>query len=461
MKIENAKLKLPVWEALIILICIFTIIGVGIIYYKMNPHVPILIGIISLLLYGRIKGLSFSIMERSLIEGALSGLGAIFIFFFIGMLISSWIASGTIPTIMFYGFEMISGTAFFAIVFLICSLIGLCIGSSLTTSATIGVAFIGMAAAFDFSLAITAGAVISGAFFGDKMSPLSDTSSFASETVGVPLFDHIKNMLWTTIPAFVITLLLFFFLSPDATSVKVEEMDTMLAALKAYTNISGWSLIPFLLVGVMALRKISAIPTLATGIFSAILIAFIQTKDITAQAMADTLYSGFVLNSGVVQLDSILSRGGIESMMFSISLVLLALGMGGLLFELGIIPSILGSVQQKLTTTGRLVTATVVTGVGVNVAIGEQYLSILLPGKTFQGKYVEMGLQPKSLSRVLEDSGTVVNPLIPWGVCGVFLTQVLGVSTLEYMPFAFFCILCPFLSLLSGYTKVGLHFNEK
>lgn len=461
MKIENAKLKLPVWEALIILICIFTIIGVGIIYYKMNPHVPILIGIISLLLYGRIKGLSFSIMERSLIEGALSGLGAIYIFFFIGMLISSWIASGTIPTIMFYGFEMISGTAFFAIVFLICSLIGLCIGSSLTTSATIGVAFIGMAAAFDFSLAITAGAVISGAFFGDKMSPLSDTSSLASETVGVPLFDHIKNMLWTTIPAFVITLLLFFFLSPDATSVKVDEMDAMLAALKAYTNISGWSLIPFLLVGGMALRKISAIPTLATGIFSAILIAFIQMKDFTAQAMADTLYSGFVLNSGVVQLDSILSRGGIESMMFSISLVLLALGMGGLLFELGIVPSILDSVQQKLTTTGRLVTATVVTGVGVNVAIGEQYLSILLPGKTFQGKYAEMGLQPKSLSRVLEDSGTVVNPLIPWGVCGVFLTQVLGVSTLEYMPFAFFCILCPFLSLLSGYTKIGLHFNEK
>ncbi|MEH6946955.1 Na+/H+ antiporter NhaC [Bacillus sp. JJ634] len=460
MKLENAKLKLPWLEATIILACLFIIIGMGIIYFKMTPHMPILGGVFFLLLYGRMKGISFSGMERAMVQGASSGLGAIYIFFLIGMLISSWMASGTIPTIMFYGFEFISGQAFYAVVFLITSLIGLCIGSSLTTSATIGVAFIGMAGALDLSLAVTAGAIISGAFLGDKMSPLSDTTNLASETVGVPLFEHIKNMLWTTIPGFVVTFALFFFLSPQSSGSKVQEIEDMVAALSMYTTISPWSLLPFIIVGGMALKKVSAIPTLAAGIISAVVITFIETPALTVKEMANVLYSGFVLNSGVEQLDTILSRGGIASMYFSISLVLLALAMGGLLFELGIIPSILHAVQKMLINVGRLVSATVFAGIGVNFLAGEQYLSVLLPGKAFQDKYGELGLEGKSLARVLEDSGTVVNPLVPWGVCGVFLTQVLGVTTLEYAPFAFFCILCPFLSLVSGWTKVGLHFKK-
>ncbi|MFJ8256490.1 Na+/H+ antiporter NhaC [Peribacillus asahii] len=460
MKLENAKLKLPWIEATIVLACLFIIIGTGIIYFEMIPHMPILGGVLFLLLYGRIKGISFSIMERAMMQGASSGLGAIYIFFFIGMLISSWMASGTIPTIMFYGFEFISGQAFYAVVFLITSLIGLCIGSSLTTAATIGVAFIGMASSLDFSLAITAGAIISGAFLGDKMSPLSDSTNLASGTVGVPLFEHIKNMLWTTIPGFVVTLVLFFFLSPKSSGSNVQEIEDMLSALSTHTTISLWSLLPFIVVGGMALKKVSAIPTLAAGIVSAIAITFIETPTQTVKEMANVLYSGFVLNSGVEQLDTILSRGGIESMYFSISLVLLALAMGGLLFELGIIPSILNAIQGLLINVGRLISATVFTGIGVNFLAGEQYLSVLLPGKAFQNKYSELGLEGKSLTRVLEDAGTVVNPLVPWGVCGVFLTQVLGVTTLEYAPFAFFCIVCPILSLVSGWTKIGLHFKK-
>ncbi|MFJ8266732.1 Na+/H+ antiporter NhaC [Peribacillus asahii] len=460
MKLENAKLKLPWIEATVVLACLFIIIGTGIIYFEMIPHMPILGGVLFLLLYGRIKGVSFSIMERAMMQGASSGLGAIYIFFFIGMLISSWMASGTIPTIMFYGFEFISGQAFYAVVFLITSLIGLCIGSSLTTAATIGVAFIGMASSLDFSLAITAGAIISGAFLGDKMSPLSDSTNLASGTVGVPLFEHIKNMLWTTIPGFVVTLVLFFFLSPKSSGSNVQEIEDMLSALSTHTTISLWSLLPFIVVGGMALKKVSAIPTLAAGIVSAIAITFIETPTQTVKEMANVLYSGFVLNSGVEQLDTILSRGGIESMYFSISLVLLALAMGGLLFELGIIPSILNAIQGLLINVGRLISATVFTGIGVNFLAGEQYLSVLLPGKAFQNKYSELGLEGKSLTRVLEDAGTVVNPLVPWGVCGVFLTQVLGVTTLEYAPFAFFCIVCPILSLVSGWTKIGLHFKK-
>ena len=459
MRLEDAKLQLPLVEALIVLAVLLLTIATGIIHYGLGPHIPILAAILLLLAYGAYKKLPFSVMEKAMIKGAGTGMGAIYIFFFIGMLISSWMAGGTIPTIMYYGFDFISGESFYAVVFLVTALLGLCIGSSLTTSATIGVAFIGMAGAFDLSLAMTAGAIISGAFLGDKMSPLSDTTNLASETVGVSLFEHIRNMLWTTVPAFLITLFIFYFLSPDIGTVSVEEIDMMRKIMDEKINISLWSVLPFALVLIMGLKKFSAIPTLSVGVISAAIIAFLQNPGMTVPQFSEILYSGFVFDSGMEQLDSILSRGGIESMMFSVSMILLALAMGGLLFELGIIPSVLFAVQGALKSVARLVSATVLTGIGINLLVGEQYLSILLPGKTFQQKYEELGLQPKTLARVLEDSGTVINPLVPWGVCGVFLVQVLGVSTLEYAPFAFFCLLSPLLSLISGWTKIGIHYK--
>ncbi|MGE6378991.1 Na+/H+ antiporter NhaC [Peribacillus muralis] len=459
MRLEDAKLKLSLLEAICVLAMLFLIIAIGIIRYELVPHIPIIAAILFLFVYGKIKKLPFSIMEGAIVKGAVSGMGAIYIFFFIGMLISIWMASGTIPTIMYYGFDWISGKYFYAVTFLVCSLIGLCIGSSLTTSATVGVAFIGMAAALDLSLAITAGAIISGAFLGDKMSPLSDSTNLASGTVGVPLFEHINNMQWTTIPGFIISLIIFYFLSPNVKVARVEEIEAMTKALEMETNISLWSLLPFVIILVMALKKMSAIPTLSAGIVSAAVIAFIQTPSLTVVKLADILYGGFVLKSGVEQLDTILSRGGIESMMFSVSMVLLALAMGGLLFELGVIPSILHAVQDSLTSVAKVISATVFAGIGVNFLVGEQYLSVILPGKAFQQKYEDLGLQPKTLGRVLEDAGTVVNPLVPWGVCGVFLTKVLGVPTLEYAPFAFFCLLCPVLSLIAGFTKIGIHYK--
>lgn len=457
MKLEDTNLKLSTIEAMFILSCVLLMIGTGIIYYGMNPHLPIIGAILLLFVYGGCKGLSFRVMEKALIQGAISGLGAIYIFFFIGLLIAGWIVSGTIPTMMYYGFELISDQSFYAVTFLVTSLLGLCIGSSLTTAATLGVAFIGMASAYGLSLPITAGAIISGAFLGDKMSPLSDTTNLASETVGVSLFVHIKNMLWTTIPGFVISFTIFYFLSPNVAIGKDTEITTLIQALEKHTFISLWSLLPFIIVGILALKKTAAIPTIAAGIISSVVIAFIGHPELTITEIGTILFSGYVMDSGVEQLDTILTAGGLESMMFSISLVLLALGMGGLLFGLGIIPSLLQSIAAKLNSTARLVSATVMTGIGVNFLVGEQYLSVLLPGNAYRESYDKLGLDAKSLSRTLEDSGTVVNPLVPWGVCGVFLTQVLGVSTLDYAPFAFFCLLCPLLSLISGFTKIGLH----
>ena len=459
MILEQTKLNLSFKEAGFIFILIISILGGGIIYFGLQPHLPLTAAIILLFLFGKYKKLPFSVMEKALANGVAPGLGAIFIFLFIGMMISSWVASGTIPTLMYYGFSYISGTAFYVTAFLLTSLIGLCIGSSLTTAATVGVAFIGIGELMGASAAVTAGAIVSGAFLGDKMSPLSDTTNLASETVGVPIFEHIKNMMWTTVPGFIVSLLLFYFLSPGGNS-NQEGMRIMADVLRTETAVSLWSLIPFIAVGVLALKRVPAIPVLAAGIGSAVMIAFLKVPDMNIKDMGEILFSGYVLEGRNEQLNEILSMGGLESMLFSVSLVLLALGMGGLLFELGIIPALLKKLASALSTAGRLVTATAVSGLGINLMIGEQYLSILITGKTFGKEYEKLGLEKKSLSRVMEDAGTLVNPLIPWGVCGVFLSEVLGVPTLSYLPFAFFCLSGLFFSLLSGWTGIGLHYTD-
>lgn len=453
--LQSAKLKLPVWEATTVLIAILGMVSVGIIYLELVPHLPMIFAIMLLMVYGIIKKIPISDIEKGIINGASSGLGAVYIFFFIGMLISSWMASGTIPSLMFYGFELFSDLPLYFSVFVVCAIMGICIGSAFTTSATIGVAFLGMATAMDASLAITAGAIVSGAFLGDKMSPLSDTTNLASETVGVPLFDHIKNMLWTTVPGFIITAIIFYFLSPESGG-KTKEISVFLEALENHSNIGFVTLIPFIIVTLLAVFKVSAIPTLSVGIVSSMIIAFMYDSTLTFTKMSNILFSGFVMESNVDQLNSVLSRGGIESMMFSVSLVLLALGMGGLLFLLGIIPSLLQAIEGLLKNAISLISVTGLTAIGINFFVGEQYLSILLTGKTFEGQYQKLGYDKKTLSRVLEDTGTVINPLVPWGVSGVFLATVLGVPTIEYAPFAFFCLLGPILTIISGVTQIGL-----
>ncbi|WP_019241299.1 MULTISPECIES: Na+/H+ antiporter NhaC [Bacillus] len=453
--LQSAKLRLPLWEAALVLVIILSMVSYGIIFLGVKPHLPMIFAIMILMAYGIIKKVPIADLEKGIMNGARTGLGAVYIFFFIGMLISSWMASGTIPTLMFYGFEWFSNLPLYFSAFVVCAIVGTCIGSAFTTSATIGVAFLGMATAMDASLAITAGAIVSGAFLGDKMSPLSDTTNLASETLGVPLFEHIKNMLWTTIPGFVITAIIFFFLSPTSRG-KTEEITTFLQALQEHSYISWVSLIPFIIVVVLAIKRVSAIPTLSAGIISSVIIALIADSSLTLSKMSSILFSGYVMNSNLEQLNTVLSRGGIESMMFSVSLVLLALGMGGLLFLLGIIPSLIKTIEGLLKGALSLIIATACTAIGINFLVGEQYLSILLTGKTYEGQFEKHGYSKKTLARALEDTGTVINPLVPWGVSGVFLAGVLGVPTLEYAPFAFFCLLCPLLTIFSGLTQIGI-----
>ncbi|GIN83934.1 Na+/H+ antiporter NhaC [Heyndrickxia sporothermodurans] len=438
-------------EALGLIIIIVGLISMSIIKFSSAPHIPILFSIIILIVYGLIKKVPFKVLETGMVEGAKSGLSAVFLFFLIGLLIATWMLSGTIPTLVYLGFKIVTVHFFYAIVFVVTAVVGVAIGSSLTTSATIGVAFIGIASALDASLTITAGAIVSGAFFGDKMSPLSDTTNISSTMMKVDLFEHIRNMAWTTVPAFIISFIGFALLSPKVSTADFGKLLSYQEAL-IKTNLVHWySLIPLIILALFAFKKISASLTLIfNSIFAIILSYFHQFTP--GKELFQTLFSGYVSSTGNDAIDSLLTRGGLNSMMFTISLVLLALSMGGLTFTLGIVPVLLQSLGKLLNKVGSVIMAAAFTAIGINVLIGEQYLSIILTGESFQRPFNKLGLANKNLARVLEDAGTVVNPLVPWSVCGVFLTNVLGVPTIEYLPFAFFCLLSPILTILYGWT---------
>jgi len=432
---------------LLIIATMFYSIG----YLKATPHIPIFLVISILLAYGLLKKVPFRDLEGGMIAGASAGLGAVFIFFFIGILISSWMMGGTIPTLIYYGFLTVSPNFFFAIVFLICSIVGISIGSSLTTVATVGVAFMGIAGAMDISLTITSGAIVSGAFFGDKMSPLSDTTNLASGTVGVDLFEHIKNMGWTTIPAFLISIVLYAILSPTGEAASFDTVEQFKEGLLATGLIHWYTLLPIVVLVIMTFYKVPAVITLAVVSILGVGLSYMMDP-LPAADVFKILFDGYVSQTGNEAVDALLSRGGMNSMLFTIALVLLALTMGGLLFTLGIIQSILAKVESLFKSAGSVITGAAITGIGVNTLIGEQYLSILLTGEAFKAQFAKVGLAPKNLSRVMEDAGTVVNPLVPWSVCGIFITSVLGIPTLDYLPFTFFCLLGPILTVIFGWS---------
>ncbi|PAV29329.1 Na+/H+ antiporter NhaC [Virgibacillus profundi] len=440
-------------ESILFFLIIVGLISYFIIGLETVPHIPILLGIFLLTTYGLIKKISFKDIQDGMIEGAKTGMGAVFLFMLIGILISSWMISGTIPALIDTGFSLIGGTWFYAIVFAVTAIIGVSLGSSLTTTATVGVAFIGMASAMDASLAIAAGAVVSGAFFGDKMSPLSDTTNLASTVVGVDLFEHIKHISLTTIPAFIIAFIIYVILSPDKVTT-LQGANDYQTALETTGLIHWTSWIPLGILIICTIFKVPAFVALGISSLTATLLASmkgsLQWSDIWS-----IWFDGYKATTDFKPVNELLTKGGISSMLFTISLVILALGFGGLLFVTGIIPGMLNAFKEKLQKVRSIIISTAATAIGVNVLIGEQYLSIMLTGETYKGIYNKAGLSKKALSRTLEDAGTVINPLVPWSVCGVFIADVLGVPVLTYLPFAFFCLLSPLITMMFGGRSLG------
>lgn len=449
------QLKPHLLEALGLMLVIIAIISYSIIKLESVPHIPILISIFVLIIYGVIKKVHYQALEKSMVSSVSSSITAIYIFLLIGVLISSWLIGGTIPTLLYIGFSIVSASFFYAIVFIITSIIGTAIGSSLTTVATVGVALLGVATSIDASIVITAGAIVSGAFFGDKMSPLSDTTNLAASVVGIDLFTHIRNMMYTTIPAFIISLIAYAVLSPSPDAIDGQLIEHYKETLLATNLVHWYAFLPLIVLIICTVFKFPSLATLALSALSGIILSYFHSS-IPLNELFAILYNGFTLDTGVKAIDSLLSRGGMNSMLFTIILIVLSLSMGGLLFALGIIQTLLHSVQLLLTSVGKAITGSALTAIAINFLIGEQYLSLLLTGEAYKEKFRSLHLHPKNLSRVMEDAGTVINPLVPWSVCGLFIATTLHVDVIDYLPFAFFCLLSPVITILFGWFNITI-----
>jgi NhaC family Na+:H+ antiporter len=403
-------------------------------------------------------------------QGAMSSItSAIFILLAVGALIGTWNLSGTIPTLVYYGIQVLSPGWYYAATATICGTIAMSIGSSWTTAGTIGVGLVGIAGMLGVSPAITAGAVISGGYLGDKLSPLSETTVLTSQMVEVDVYEHIKRQAWTSIPAFVIAFVVFLVLGlvigPEGDDTVATAVE--LRALGDIYRINVLNLLPLVLLVVLSVRKVPASLALAAAaIFAGILSGFLQPQVVrefvarpdlgpvltSVQGVWQAMATGFEIDSGIGEIDRLLSRGGMSSMLLTLWLIMGAVTFGALVEEFGFIMRLINPLIRAARTTGRLYLTVFGSAVGLNIVAGDQYIALVLPSRVFRAEFAKRGLAPTNLSRLAADSGTVTSPLVPWNSCGAFMGAVLGVPTLLYLPYCIFNIASPLLSVAYGIT---------
>ncbi len=417
-------------------------------------------------------GRNWQEMEAAIIENIRSSASAIIILLFIGSIAGTWMVSGVVPTLICYGLEVLNPSWFLVSTCVICALASVMTGSSWTTIATIGVALMGVGRALGFPEGWVAGAIISGAYFGDKMSLLSDTTVLASSTVGVPVFEHIKYMVITTLPSILIALAVFAAVSLTHEAQAVDDAAVYSRALRSTFRISPWLLVVPLLTGILIVRKLPAIVTLFCATIFACVAAVIFQPDLLARIAGEplTLLSGFkgllitcyghtALDAGNPAVNTLISTRGMSGMLNTVWLILCAMCFGGVMTGSGMLRSLTAIFLRLVRRTFSAVASTVGAGIFFNLCTADQYISIILSGRLFKELYAERGLEARLLSRSVEDSATVCSVLIPWNSCGMTQATVLGVSTFVYMPYCIFNLVSPLMSLLVAAT--GWHIHRK
>ena len=424
----------------------------AIFYLDQKLHVTMLTAFGVAVLVLTIEKCPYSKVEEAILEGSKLAVPTILILYSIGCLMGAWIASGTVPMIIYWGLKLINPSIFLVTACLACVITSLATGSSWSTIGTVGVALIGVGMGLEINPAMTAGAIVSGAAFGDKMSPLSDTTNVAPAVAEGDLFDHIKAMVYTAGPGIVIALVAFFVLGmKHGGSADTETVSAILAALESQFHLNIITLIPPVLVIMLAVMKKPALPTLLiSGIVAAAIAIFMQGE--TLPSIANIMENGYVSETGFADIDSLLSRGGLFSMNYTSSLTIIVMVYGSLLEKLGVLEVVLEKLKVLTRTVGSLVCTTVVTAILVNLITASQYMSIVLPGRMFVSEYKKKDMLPQTLSRTLEDSGTVTSLLIPWNLCGSFASTTLGVSCIAYLPFSVFNWIVPIIAIIYGFT---------
>ena len=405
---------------------------------------------------------------EAIVDGISTSMNAVLILLSVGALIGTWLMAGTVPSLIYYGLEILNPQWFYVAACLICAISALSTGSSWTVAGTLGVALIGVSMGLGLSPEIAAGAIISGAYFGDKMSPLSDTTNLAPAVAQTDLFTHIKHMTWTTTPSFIVALILFTIvgLGADA-SADSDALIRLSATLQDSFNITPLALLPLVVVFAMAFRKVPPLPTILFGALFGGFVALVLQPDVVLtfagspeldRGLAMTkgvwlaLANGYVSTTGVPEVDDLLTRGGMSSMLVTIWLILTAMAFGAVLEHSGMLMRLIQSALKAARSTGSLVMTVALSAIGINIVAADQYIAIVLPGKMFKAEFQRRGLKPKNLSRVIEDSGTLTSPLVPWNTCGAYMAATLGVATLAYLPFVFFNLINPVISVIYGFT---------
>lgn len=424
------------------------------------------------------NGYTVESVGQAAVSGVTAAMSAVFILLAVGALIGTWNMAGTIPTVVDYGVRLVSPSWFYVTAAAVCAVVGMVTGSSWTTAGTLGVAFVGMSSALGLDEAIAAGAVICGAYFGDKMTPLSETTILVPKLVGggLTVGEHVRNMIWTAGPALGVSLVIFFFLGRAAEADAEISTDEVRAALGSAFDISFLNLAPLLLLVVLAVMKMPPfLSILGSALFAAILAPFLQWEAVEAfvddpelgtvatavEAGYAAMATGFVSNSGVPQIDDLFSRGGMASMLTTIWLVLGALSFAAVMEHAGLLQRLLAPIVSRTRRRGSLIAAVNGSGFGLNVIAGDQYVAAVLPARTFRNEFSRRGHAPEVLSRAVEDSGTVTSVLVPWNTCGAYMAGVLGVSTAAYLPFCFFNLLSPVLDILYGYLGFKVRDSDR
>ena len=474
---SQQEIKQPsLLDALIPIVSLVLMMGTAVYLFSDNSsfgpnQIALLIGTGLAAIIGMKNGHRWKDIEAGIIQGISVSLGACLILLAVGSLIGTWMLAGTVPTLIYYGLELLNPSMFYAASCLICAVVAMSIGSSWTTAATVGVALMGVAAGMDMSAAITAGAVVSGAYFGDKISPLSETTNLAPAVAGVDLFEHIRYMLWTTIPSFIIALILFVILgfsaSTEQSAAKIQEMQLL---LENTFNLNLFMLVPLVVLLTLAVRKMPAFPAVAICALLGGAWAIIFQTDVvlgmkngadsdvvgTVKVVWTALFDGVSFDTGDGTLDSLLSRGGMSSMLNTIWLIICAMSFGAVLERVGLLNRAVSAILHGAKTAGAMVTRTIFTCIGTNLITADQYMAIVMPGRMYKQEFEKRGLNQLNLSRSLEDGGTLTSPLIPWNTCGAYMHGVLMVHPFEYIFYAFFNVINPILAMIYAYFGIKI-----
>ena len=461
--------KIPMWQCLLVMVVLVALIfwGVMVDTDAGEAHVSLIFAGAFAAIIAMLNGWKWSYMEQGILAAINRTMQAILILAVVGLMLGSWYAGGVVPSMMYYGIKVIAPSIFLFTACLLCSIVSLATGSSWSTAGSMGVALIGVGTALGFPAYMTAGAVVSGAYFGDKMSPLSDTTNLAPAVAGATLFDHIKHMIWTTGPSLVIALVVYLvlgFTNSSGGAADLSTIDEILAFITDNYNVSLLCLIAPLFVIVAVALKLPALPALIGGVVLGLPFFPMQGNSLKSVP--------FILNYGVgveipedasdviAELGSLLTSDGMQGMMWTISLILCAMVFGGIVDCTGIMGSIAGALLKLARgTRGGLVTVTIISCIIVNALCSDQYLAIILPGRMYKEAFEDLRLAPKNLSRCLEDSGTITSNFIPWNTCGATMSKFLQCPQWGkggYAPFAILNWLNPLVSIFYGFTGISM-----